>query len=56
VISATDGTGRSGDADIRHAPAPAITDDKPPDNHDDHPRRLGYEQVVSPAAQRLRQV
>jgi SRSO17 transposase len=35
---------------------PATTDDKPPDNHEDHPRRLGCERVVSPAAQRLRQV
>jgi hypothetical protein len=30
---------------IRPAPAPATTDDKPPDNHEDHPPRLEYKQV-----------
>ena len=31
--------GQCGDADIRHAPAPATTDDKPPSNHEDHDLR-----------------
>jgi hypothetical protein len=34
--------GRSGDADSRHAPAPATTNDKPPSNHEDHDLRLEY--------------
>jgi hypothetical protein len=35
--------GRCGDADIRHAPAPAITDDKPPPgSHEDHDLRLDH--------------
>jgi pimeloyl-ACP methyl ester carboxylesterase len=33
--------GRSGDTDLRHAPAPATADDRPPGNHDDHDLRLG---------------
>jgi hypothetical protein len=33
--------GRSGDADIRPAPAPATTNDKPTD-HEDHDLRLEY--------------
>jgi hypothetical protein len=41
-ISATDYAGRLGDADIRHAPAPATTDDKPPGNHEDHDLWLEY--------------
>jgi hypothetical protein len=32
VISATDGAGRCGGDGIRHAPAAATTDDKPPGN------------------------
>jgi hypothetical protein len=42
VISATGCAGRSGDADIRHAPVAATTDDKPPGNHEDHDLRLEY--------------
>jgi hypothetical protein len=41
VISATGCAGRSGDADIKPAPAPATTNDKPP-NHEDHDLRLEY--------------
>jgi len=33
--------GRSGDIDIRPAPAPATTNDKPT-NHEDHDLRLEY--------------
>jgi hypothetical protein len=39
LISATDCAGQHGDADIRHTPAPATTDDKPPGN-EDHELRL----------------
>jgi hypothetical protein len=45
AISAIDSAGKHGGANIR--PAPATTDDKPPDNHEDHPPRLKYEQVVA---------
>ena len=39
---ATDCAGRYGDDDIRHAPVPATTDDRPPGNHEDHELRLEY--------------
>jgi hypothetical protein len=38
----TGGAGRSGEVDIRHAPAPGTTDNRPPGNHDDHDLRLEY--------------
>ena len=38
---AIDCVGRSGDADTKPAPAPATTNDKPPD-HEDHDLRLEY--------------
>ena len=41
-IPPTGCAGRSGDADIKPAPAPATTDDKPPGNHEDHDLRLEY--------------
>jgi hypothetical protein len=34
--------GRCGDADTKHAPVPATTDDRPPGNHEDHDLRLEY--------------
>jgi hypothetical protein len=40
-MPATGCAGRSGDADIRPAPAPATTDDKPP-NHEHHDLRLEF--------------
>ncbi len=42
VIAPTGCAGRCGDADIRPAPVPAITDDRPPGNHEDHDLRLEY--------------
>ena len=36
-----DCAGRYGD-DIKHAPAPATTDDRPPGNHEYHDLRLDY--------------
>jgi hypothetical protein len=42
VTLATDCAGRYGDDDIRHAPAPATTDDRPPGNHEHHDLRLDY--------------
>jgi hypothetical protein len=41
VTSAIGCAGRSGDADIKPAPAPVTTNDKPPD-HEDHDLRLEY--------------
>jgi hypothetical protein len=38
--STTGWAGRSGDADIKHEPVPATTDDKPPGSHEDHDLRL----------------
>jgi hypothetical protein len=43
VIWRTGCAGRCGDADIRHAPAPATTNDRPPGNHEDHDLRLEYQ-------------
>jgi hypothetical protein len=34
--------GRCGDADTKHAPVPATTNDRPPGNHEDHELRLEY--------------
>jgi hypothetical protein len=34
--------GRYGDANTKHAPAPATTDDRRPGNHEDHDLRLEY--------------
>jgi len=42
VTSPTCCAGRCGDADIKPAPAPATTNDKPPCNHEDHDLRLEY--------------
>jgi hypothetical protein len=39
LTPATGCAGRCGDDDIRHAPAPATTDDRPPDNHEHHDLR-----------------
>jgi hypothetical protein len=41
VTSAIGCAGRSGDADIKPAPVPATTNDKPP-NHEDHDPWLEY--------------
>ena len=40
LIPATDGAGRCGDDDIKHAPAAATTSDKPPSNDEHHDPRL----------------
>jgi hypothetical protein len=40
TTSATGCAGQHGNADIRHAPAPATTNDKPPGYHEDHELRL----------------
>jgi hypothetical protein len=42
AITRTGCAGRGGDADIKPAPVPATTDDKPPGNHEDHDLRLEY--------------
>ena len=47
VILATGCAVRSSDADIKHAPAPATIDDKPPGNHEGHDLRLEYEPLRS---------
>jgi hypothetical protein len=36
VIAATGCAGHCGDAAIKHAPAPATTDARPPGHHEDH--------------------